>query len=139
MLLPVEVLLAGTLSTPRESALKKMTAFFHFGPLLVDEDVPAFDPYQLLLPKYHLEKETVGAAIKPPSRAVADWSWLQPYPDPEQGRGDEERAPDEVYMALQLGKVDPMLEFAAGPLTAVEGFLQMKRPITAPVGGDAGN
>ncbi|KJK75911.1 hypothetical protein H634G_09276 [Metarhizium anisopliae BRIP 53293] len=133
-ILPIEPLLLP--SWTWESALKKMTAFFHFGPLLVEDDVPAFCSDWQLKPKYDLEKETVEATIKLPSLAVAEWSWLQPYPDPEQGGG---QVADEVYMALQLGKVDPMPEFAAGPLTAVEGFLQMKRPITAPVEGGAGN
>jgi hypothetical protein len=117
-----------------ESALLKMTAFFHFGPLVVEDDVPIFVPGKELKPDYNLETDTLAGKIKLPALAAAEWSWLQPYMNPEvEAREGEAEAEDkEVYMALSLGKVDPVPQFARGPLTAVEGYLQMKRPITAP-------
>jgi hypothetical protein len=117
-----------------ESALLKMTAFFHFGPLVVEDDVPTFVPGKELKPDYNLETDTLSGKIKLPALAAAEWSWLQPYmnPETEAREGEEEAEDKEVYMALSLGKVDPVPQFAPGPLTAVEGYLQMKRPITAP-------
>ncbi|PTB64500.1 hypothetical protein BBK36DRAFT_1179717 [Trichoderma citrinoviride] len=138
-ILPVEPLALSTWTW--ESALKNMTAFFHFGPLMVEKDVPVYNPERILLPNYDLEKlKEQKIEVKLPSLAVADWSWLQPYLDPEstrQSSDDDEEVTDEVYMALRLGKIDPVPQFAPGPLTALEGFLQMVHPITAPdVEGD---
>ncbi|KAE8147169.1 hypothetical protein BDV25DRAFT_160969 [Aspergillus avenaceus] len=117
-----------------ESALKSMTAFFHFGPLVVAEDVPAYDASKRLEYDYKLtdDQQTVsGSNIKLPSLAVADWSWLQPYRATEGGlRATPEE--EEAYMAMDIGKIDPVPTWEKGPLTAVEGFLQMKKSITAP-------
>ncbi|KAI9929551.1 hypothetical protein MW887_001024 [Aspergillus wentii] len=128
-----------------ESALKRMTAFFHFGPLVVADDVPRYDATKRLKQDYDLTKEgedseTVpGNNIKLPSLGVAEWSWLQPYPDPEASgdtaqvsRAGGDSKAEEVYMALDIGAIDPVPTWEKGPLTAVEGFLQMKRAITAP-------
>ncbi|KAE8366561.1 hypothetical protein BDV27DRAFT_155836 [Aspergillus caelatus] len=128
-----------------ESALKRMTAFFHFGPLVVADDVPKYIPSKRLKQNYDLTKEgeesetVAGNNIKLPSLGVAEWSWLQPYPNPD-ARGntavvspaDEDDKAEEVYMALDIGAIDPVPTWEKGPLTAVEGFLQMKRAITAP-------
>ncbi|KAH8689865.1 hypothetical protein BGW36DRAFT_389837 [Talaromyces proteolyticus] len=118
-----------------ESALLKMTAFFHFGPLVVEDDVPELNPKKVLTANYNLENDTVKEKIKLPALAAAEWSWLQPYinTETEVTEQDETEAEGkEVYMALSLGKIDPVPQFSPGPLTAVEGYLQMKRPITGP-------
>lgn len=117
-----------------ESALKQMTAFFHFGPLVVEEDVPPFIPGTELQRDYNLEKDTQQGKIKLPALAAAEWSWLQPYVSSETQVTEEEHGEgqDESFVALSLGKVDPVPQFGSGPLTAVEGYLQMKHPITAP-------
>ncbi|KAE8347699.1 hypothetical protein BDV24DRAFT_121236 [Aspergillus arachidicola] len=125
-----------------ESALKSLTAFFHIGPLVVADDVPEFDPNKGLQYDYKLtdEEQTVsGHNIKLPSVAAAEWSWLQPYPNPQKVSDgavpsatvddDEDKTP-KAYMALDIGSIDPVPTWEKGPLTAVEGFLQMKRSIT---------
>jgi hypothetical protein len=109
-----------------EAALKKMTAFFHFGPLLITDDVPKFDETHRLQRQYFLtppdQDQTVkGSPIPLPSLATADWSWLQPYVD--------DKGQKEQYMALSIGKLDTRPKYEKGPYTAVEGFLQMKAPI----------
>lgn len=83
-----------------ESGLKKMTAFFHFGPLIATSDVPPYDAGAKLQDGYDL----------------TDWAWLQPY---GQGTGQLES-----YMALELNPTD-----ARPGYTAIEGFLQMKTPV----------
>ncbi|GKZ23915.1 hypothetical protein AbraIFM66951_009149 [Aspergillus brasiliensis] len=130
-ILPVETLRLAPWTW--ESALQQMTAFFHCGPLVVEDDVPQFEPGTELRQDYDLEKNTKKEVIKLPALAAAEWSWLQPYmggdtqvTEAEQGDGQE------AFVALSLGKVDPVPQFGPGPLTAVEGYLQMKRPITAP-------
>lgn len=110
-----------------EIALKTMTAFFHFGPLLLTDDVPTYDEDHRLEPDYQLtppaKDQTVPlSAIKIPALSVADWSWLQPYVD--------EHGDPEAFMALGLGQLDSKPKFDKGPYTAVEGYLQMKAPIT---------
>lgn len=120
-----------------EKALRKMTAFFHMGPILVPEDVGKnWNPEHTLQKDYDLNSDkdpTVpGSAVEMPSLGAATWNWLQPYFD--DGRNTTE------YMALGLGKVDERPKFEKGPYTAIEGYLQMKQPIVGqavkPADGD---
>ncbi|KAH8702290.1 hypothetical protein BGW36DRAFT_372532 [Talaromyces proteolyticus] len=124
-----------------ESALKSMTAFFHFGPLVVTDDVAGFDADKQLEYDYKLsdERQQMAGTVKLPSLAVAEWSWLQPYPDSANSAtsrntnyndGDDEDT--EKYMAFSVGKIDPVPTWEKGPLTAIEGFLQMTKSVTKP-------
>ena len=65
-----------------EQALQKITAFFHMGPLISTQDVPAFDPKYELTSDYNLLDPTqvYPGSLPIPSLAQAQWSWLQPYP-----------------------------------------------------------
>jgi hypothetical protein len=113
-----------------EKALKKMTAFFHMGPIIVTEDVQQYyDPKKALSPNYKLdppdEDDTVkSSAVGIPSLPIASWAWLHPFVNPD--------SKAQEYMALGLGKVDSRPKYEKGPYTAIEGYLQLKAPIVRP-------
>jgi hypothetical protein len=127
-----------------QSAMAKMTAFFRLGSFVMPTDVPAFDKqYELtpssgsgdvqLVPKYK-------ALI--PNSGIAEWNWLQPYyvkgekdakeSGVEKGSGSENKSGTK-YMALELakGEADGRPRFEKGPYTAVEGYLQLRRPMVS--------
>ncbi|RDL32366.1 uncharacterized protein BP5553_08822 [Venustampulla echinocandica] len=121
-------------------ALDQMTAFFHVGPLLVTGDTPGFDVEHALPANYggKLEELTFpGSALELPSLRAAEWRWLQGYrvDDPGQvgspGEAEEGGEDDglQKFMALGLGKLDATPRFQPGPYTAIEGYLQMAKPI----------
>ena len=64
-----------------EAALKRMTTFFHMGPILLTSDVPPFNKDFLLTPdNYDLARNTaVPGNIGNPSLKPGQWRWLQPY------------------------------------------------------------
>ncbi|KAF8441171.1 hypothetical protein BGX38DRAFT_824376 [Terfezia claveryi] len=97
-----------------ETALRNMTAFFHIGPLIVTQDVPAFDSNYQLRGQYDLDRLVPGEKIAMPALKTAEWAWLQPY--------DKDR-----YMPLDIGTLDQRPRLEKGPYTAVEGYLQMKQ------------
>ncbi|KAK6524175.1 hypothetical protein TWF694_005835 [Orbilia ellipsospora] len=107
-----------------ESALKTMTAFFHFGPLMVTNDVPAQPPPPNLSGDPTPEDKPSG--VKLPSVKVAEWNWLQPYfSNPTAGS---------EFTPLGVAQVDSRPRYEKGPYTAIEGYLQMKAPIFAAKG-----
>jgi hypothetical protein len=99
-----------------ESALKKITAFFHAGPIVITEDVPKFDSDYELDGIEYLKKTVPGSAIALPSLPAADWAWLQSY--------------KEGFMPLAVGPSSTRPTFTPGPYIATEGYLQMKTPIS---------
>ncbi|KAG8533527.1 uncharacterized protein KY384_001267 [Bacidia gigantensis] len=99
-----------------ETALQKITNFFHAGPLLVPANVPPFNNDYKLVDEYILEKIVPGSAVEMPALAAADWTWLQPY--------------EEGIMPLAVGRAEVKPGFQQGPYLATEGYLQMKSPIT---------
>jgi hypothetical protein len=113
-----------------ENALKKITAFFHMGPILVTEDVQQYwNPKKTLTQNYKLDPPEDDQTIKDstvgiPSLPIANWAWLQPFVDPDDNK--------QKYMALGLGKVDSRPKYEKGPYTAIEGYLQLKTPIVRP-------
>ncbi|KAE8356854.1 hypothetical protein BDV28DRAFT_41567 [Aspergillus coremiiformis] len=116
-----------------ENALKSMTAFFSFGPFVVTDDVPSFDREKELKYDYKLSggSQDIAGVLKLPSLAIADWSWLQPYSVSSDAVDQDDRnSPEEKYMAFDIGKLDAVPTWEKGPLTAIEGFLQMKKSIT---------
>lgn len=107
-----------------QSAMNRMTAFFHMGPLMLTTDVPGYESKYRLKPDYDLKTATVvpGSAVPIPALGVADWSWLQPYVD----------SGESVFSPLGMGKLDNRPRFEKGPYVAVEGYLQLKKPIVRP-------
>lgn len=139
-----------------ETALKQITTFFHAGPLLVTEAVPKFDKkYQVKQDSYRKDvKESVkGAQMRLPALKAADWAWLQPYYEPVKEDGDDDKNKQlrlrslkgggeeppkpnpkmqQVYMSIEIGGdagADEAPRWKKGPLTAVEGFMQLKEPV----------
>ncbi|KAB8349756.1 hypothetical protein FH972_023770 [Carpinus fangiana] len=119
-----------------QDSLRNMTAFFHFGPLVVTDDVPGFSADHQLPPNYAGKLDTLtvpDSAVQLPSLKLADWRWLQGYTDLGEsdttGRDGDIGDPEEKFMALGLGKLDATPRFQPGPYTAIEGYLQMKSPI----------
>ncbi|KAF7563165.1 hypothetical protein G7046_g950 [Stylonectria norvegica] len=106
-----------------EDALKKMTAFFHVGPLIMTNDVPKFVG-KVLNDESDLKDDSTFAALGAvalPGLKAQDWAWLQPYVD-EDGKADQ-------FVALGIKNEDSGPQFERGPYTAIEGFLQMRAPI----------
>lgn len=129
--LPIQSLLLP--SWTWQEAMKRMTGFFHIGPLIVTEDVPQYSPEFKLTQDYNLatqEAKTFPAAkIGIPAVALADWSWLQPYISTDKADAETN---GRVYMPLNIKPVDDRPRFEPAPYTAVEGYLQMKKPIMRP-------
>ncbi|KAF2467761.1 uncharacterized protein BDR25DRAFT_158705, partial [Lindgomyces ingoldianus] len=113
-----------------QDALNKMTAFFTMGPLIIPTNVPTYDKsHQLASDKKLTDKEALYPKVTVPIPTVdlADWAWLQPYISETAKTADER-----TCMALGIAKVDERPRFEPGPYTALEGFLQMRRPIVRP-------
>ncbi|KAH7186287.1 uncharacterized protein B0J16DRAFT_363243 [Fusarium flagelliforme] len=63
-----------------ETALKRITTFFHAGPLLLADKLPGFDASKCLDPKtYDVSNTPKDEQICLPALRAADWAWLQPY------------------------------------------------------------
>lgn len=117
-----------------QTALSRMKAFFHSGPLLITRDVPSeFERDRELTP----EKPVIKVPdIKPGEPAVAipglgkeEWAWLQPYyPDNDEKVSSEVakedlKEPLERYMVLPTGMEDERARFEEGPYSMIEGYL----------------
>jgi hypothetical protein len=132
-----------------QSAMQRMTAFFHVGPLLVTNSSLKLDPKAKLTQTYDLatapEVQAVpdpnappgSDAAKPkpigvplPSLNAAEWNWLAPFV-PELD-GDVKDGRDTVYNPFVIDHVDNKPNYEKGPYMAIEGFLQLKHPITSP-------
>ncbi|TWU71092.1 hypothetical protein ED733_002782 [Metarhizium rileyi] len=116
---------ARTLQLPAwtwQSAMENLIAFFHMGPMTLTEDV---GPYSAD------DKLTVAKAKMRPDRDVAipglgagdEWNWLQPYDQDGQGQPS--------FNAMGITKRGNLAApgFQKGPYTAIEGFLQLRRPV----------
>ncbi|MCJ1355361.1 MAG: hypothetical protein MMC33_005352 [Icmadophila ericetorum] len=112
-----------------ESAMNKMLAFFHTGPLIITQDVPPYVPNNTV---------PQNNAIAIPAVGAAQWEWLQPYDvpagsttaiddNPVTPAGTE--VPPPTYMGLGLAKVDTVPRFENAPYVAIEGILQLVEPI----------
>lgn len=105
-----------------QDAMKRMTAFFHFGPLVFTSDIPRV--FTKALPSDYLiaDKDSYldpGATVDLPVPSVTDFVWLSPYD--VQG--------ETKFSAFAVGTSDNRPKFEPGPYTALEGFLQMTKPI----------
>ncbi|OAP61484.1 hypothetical protein AYL99_03687 [Fonsecaea erecta] len=76
-----------------EAAFKKMTTFFHAGPVVVLDDVPSFDAAKQLTERYDLAGADVASAIAMPALQVAEWNWLQPYSVAEKDHKQQQQQP----------------------------------------------
>lgn len=141
--LPLHVFSGGGVAPPAvlrlpnwawESALRRMTSFFHAGPLVVPQNVPDFDHDWRLDESYALKPgkdkkdDTYAGEGKPiplPALQAAEWRWLQPYMD--------EGGKPEAFMALPLAAMDATPRLERGPYTVVEGYLQMRAPVEGKV------
>ena len=117
------------------TALRSVTAFFKTGPLLLNADVP---PYSHLQGITNPTDTTTSGSIEVPSVSLAEWTWLQPYwtaresdgSDPSEEAGRTERGAVEGatrFNGLEVKKPGDKLAWQPPPLTAVEGYLVMKK------------
>ncbi|KAF3923151.1 hypothetical protein ABW20_dc0108265 [Dactylellina cionopaga] len=124
-----------------QQAMKNMTGFFHMGPILVTQDVPPYNAQNKLAADYSwaTTQNATGPDVAIPAVSQADWAWLQPYIDPtvntqiqtaqKSGSDSAKDLDPTAYMSLGIGKVDATPNFANAPYTAIEGYLQLKKPI----------
>ncbi|KAF3908355.1 hypothetical protein AA313_de0208908 [Arthrobotrys entomopaga] len=138
-----------------QTAIEKMKAFFHAGPVLVVKDVPPFVPAKELTAdtpvKKVLKTDKNEVGVQLPSVSGDQWTWLQPYvyepsklepkpepkpgdptlaenpvcPLPPPGPGDDLNEPKESYMGLAIDVLDMKSRLEEGPYTAIEGYLQL--------------
>ncbi|KAH8702269.1 hypothetical protein BGW36DRAFT_458996 [Talaromyces proteolyticus] len=111
-----------------QTALSRMTAFFHAGPLVITKDVPNFDESHTLHADYNLEKVDIvrPSPVAVPGMDAKDWTWLQPYSHPVK---KDEPAEETSFMPLGLIDSDQRPRFEDPPYTAIEGYLQLRKPI----------
>ncbi|KAL8792887.1 MAG: hypothetical protein Q9195_004529 [Heterodermia aff. obscurata] len=120
-----------------QSAMDKMSAFFHIGPVLVTNDVPDFVESKRLvqgqLPPKLVSKEKGETGVLLPGGALGQWTWLQPYM--EDGTTIVEKDANNIdgggggrlekFMPVAVDPVDEVSRLERGPYTALEGYLQM--------------
>jgi len=135
------ILPIGTLKLPSwtvQSALEKMTAFFHVGPIITTSDVPPFSADYELTSAQDEKIMPTGpggtGGIGIPSLPIGDWAWLQPYVQKEKVPGEGVDGEETRFMALPIAKVDSIPRFEKGPYVAVEGYLQLRQPLSKPDG-----
>ncbi|KAI2465289.1 hypothetical protein F4781DRAFT_35877 [Annulohypoxylon bovei var. microspora] len=106
-----------------QGAMQNITAFFHSGPLNVTQDVGTYDDTHPLTTASM--KDAPPRNLSLPSLGAGDWNWLQPFVDPD----PIQDLP--VFNAFGIEKKGNLITpgFQKGPYTAVEGFLQLRRPI----------
>ncbi|PLN77507.1 hypothetical protein BDW42DRAFT_202579 [Aspergillus taichungensis] len=103
-----------------QDAMNRMTAFFHAGPLTVTADVADYDAGRQLTTDN--VQEVPPHKVSLPALGNGEWNWLQPYVDSENGTVFNSHAIDQKANLQSPG-------FERGPYTAIEGFLQLRRPI----------
>ncbi|KAF3138905.1 hypothetical protein TWF569_008602 [Orbilia oligospora] len=123
-----------------QTAIEKMKAFFHAGPVLVVKDVPNFDPDKELTADQPVTKVTKNdkneIGVQLPSVSGNQWAWLQPYMVKNKANpaervrdyGEPKLEAEEKYMALTIDNMDQESRLEGGPYTAIEGYLQLADP-----------
>ncbi|XXG96346.1 hypothetical protein Hte_002628 [Hypoxylon texense] len=111
-----------------QSAMENILAFFHWGPMTLVADVGKFvRDDRLTLEKAKLRP---GRNVSLPGLGTGEeWSWLQPY--------DEGGDRQPLFNAFGIEKKGNLAApgFQKGPYTAVEGFVQLRRPVGQEKGG----
>lgn len=127
-----EMLLTRLLSLPPwiiSSGIKRVSTFFRMGPLLVPGDVPAFVMDKKVDHDYQLDEknvpETTGKIPVPVALRKEEWVWLQPFWLQDEGE-TEYNFLDVDEEALQ--QTSPWNGKDNVPCTAVEDYLQMRKP-----------
>ncbi|CAK1364568.1 unnamed protein product [Cercospora beticola] len=139
-----------------QSALQRMTAFFRMGPLIITTPdlQKRYDEKNNLSTGSNLLEIAQSAAAAPintsdplaqaqaalfsgiplPALASANWNWLQPYavaPDDSEPASATARQPkSQHWNPFPIASLDNRPRFERGPYTAIEGFLQLKKPIS---------
>ncbi|KAK6349289.1 hypothetical protein TWF730_010039 [Orbilia blumenaviensis] len=117
-----------------QTAIDKMKAFFHAGPVIVPTDVPPFVPAKELTadkPVNKILKENKNeVGVQLPSVGGDQWTWLQPYmyDPPKPGLDEAGEGITASYMALPIDAMDQKSRLEDGPYTAIEGYLQLANP-----------
>ncbi|KAI5811787.1 hypothetical protein DFH27DRAFT_474694 [Peziza echinospora] len=128
-----------------QEGIARMTAFFRVGPIIQPHDV---EPYQAgfrLYGNYTIGDNKVPADAKgihkgvvvPGISARDGWRWLQPYfIDKEEEKKPVEKpkwldSKETAYMPL-LVQPNMGLALEDGPYMALEGYLQLQKPIVRP-------
>lgn len=116
-----------------QSAMSKLSAFFHLGPLLVTTDVTAPPsseqakevqiPADVAVPPPSDEVKTGKVPI--PAMGLAEWCWQQPC-----GGADADGNPT-TTMKLGIETLDQRPRFEEAPYTAIEGYLELITPLMA--------
>ena len=133
------ILPTGALQLPAwtwQTALQRITTFFHMGPLLATADVPGFDSKHALGPAYDLTKDDQlfpDSQIPLPAMQAGEWAWLQPYATSSNGAP----SPNAAYMAFGVAAVDTRPRFEPSPYTALEGYMQLRQSVQQPAGTSA--
>ncbi len=128
-LLPIKQLRIPSWAVDR--GISRLAAFFKKGPTLIPADVP---PFHANTPDatYVVDKDLPLGSPQPaqtgtipvPAVSVGDWNWLQPY---------KVDGTDEVkYNELGITRPEGKSRWVPGPYVVTEGYLQMKKPFTAP-------
>lgn len=109
-----------------QEAMDRMTAFFHAGPVTLTRDVSDYDPRRQLTTDNARQTPPENVAL--PALDAGEWNWLQAYVDPSP---DATMQQPPVFNAYGIDKMVNWQRpgFEEGPYTAVEGFLQLRRPI----------
>ncbi|RAQ50497.1 hypothetical protein AFGD_003035 [Aspergillus flavus] len=129
-----------------QDAMDRVTAFFHAGPITIIDDVKGYDQGRPL--KQENINEDPPHQLKLPALGGGEWSWLQPYVNPNGqmpistdesvSAGSGENTTDlrefgpPVYNSYGISKTETLLMkpgFERGPYTAIEGFLHLRRPM----------
>lgn len=142
-----------------QSALEKMSAFFHVGPVLITRDVASAYDATKAVSADDWAKKQLENAVSPDTADIrlpiavgrkGSWNWLQPYPLSDAGDGkrrynalqvgEEGKIPAVVvlvfallfgtWLGLELTCVDGRMRLDPAPYTMVEGYLQLIQPLT---------
>ncbi len=128
-----------------QSAMRSMRAFFHCGPLIVTNgNALQYSAAANVSDTSAALVATTGApvGVALPALRSADWEWLAPFVGPSDagsggasgtgasGTGQPTKATK--WNAFPLTSLDNKPKYEKGPYVAIEGFLQLNHPITAP-------
>ncbi|WYZ36283.1 hypothetical protein EsH8_XII_000033 [Colletotrichum jinshuiense] len=118
-----------------EEAFRKMTAFFHLGPMVMQRDVPPLDMRDRLTDRWD-EVAPVKSDVRLHFAPGADWAWLQPYAVEktkrhQEGNSDEgkDSGLETIFMPLAVGQIPQGLKLSPGPYTAIDGYMQVRESL----------
>lgn len=130
-LLPIKQLQLPSWTVDR--AMARLASFFRKGPTLIASDVPTFHPNTSTqtfvvdrdIPLDDPKQPVQTGEIAVPAVSVGDWNWLQPYATSSSNSGLK-------YNELAVKNPDTAPRWERAPYVVTEGYLQMKKPFTAP-------